>query len=311
MSLSISQILSVSYPAVLNEMKKPMNQFAESAFLRALESMGAIKRVSMGPTIEHTLDYQRNPGTDFLATDLTTTSLSKVDVLTAASYDPGQLSVPIVWSKGDDAKNPTENQKVALVKSLLENAFTSHDDALEQALFATSTDGFLGLATLVPESGQGTVGGINAATETWWRNYSGSYLDNGTDIEAQMTTAWNTAAKGTGGAAPTLLVSGSEAQSLYEATLQTFQRFIDTSEADGGFKKLAFKTSQYVFSQYGGDHIYFLNPKFLRLNVSSDAYRQKGETIEIPTANGFVCKIYSMLQATTNNKSRLAVIASA
>lgn len=305
---TISQILSVSYPAVLNEMRKPANQFAENAFLRELEARGMLKRESLGPTIEHTLDYQRNPGTDFLATDLTATSLSKVEVLTAASYEPGQLSVPIVWSKGDEAKNPSVNQKVALVKSLLENAITSHDDAIEEAIFGTSTDGFLGLATIVPDNGVGSPGGINASVDAWWANYSSTYLAAGTDIEAQMTTAWNTAAKGTGGKSPDVLVSGAEAQALYEGTLQTFQRFIDVKEADGGFKKLAFKTARYVFSQYGDDHIYFLNSKCFGIQASKEAFREKGDTVEIPNANGYVVKIYSMLQTTTNNKSRLAVI---
>lgn len=309
MALSISQILAVSYPAVLNEMRKPQNQWAESAFLRELERKGALKRVSMGPTIEHTLDYQRNPGTDFLATDLTTTSLSKVDVMTAASYDPGQLSVPIVWSKGDEAKNPTENQKVALVKSLLENAITSHDDAIEEALFSTTTDGFLGLQNLVPDSGQGSPGGIDASTAAWWRNYSATYASAGTNIEAQMTKAWNTAAKGTGSSkSPDIIVSGADAQGIYEGALQALQRFIDVKEADGGFKSLAFKSARYVFSQYGGTRIYFLNSKCFMLNVSKEAFREKGETIEIPNANGYVCKLYSMLQATTNNKSRLSVL---
>ncbi len=308
---TISQILSVSYPAVLNEMRKPANQFAENAFLREMEAKGMLKRESLGPTIEHTLDYQRNPGTDFLATDLTATSLSKVEVLTAASYEPGQLSVPVVWSKGDEAKNPSVNQKVALVKSLLENAITSHDDAIEEAIFGTSTDGFLGLQNIVPDSGEGSPGGIDASVDVWWANYSATYLANGTDIEAQMTTAWNTAAKGTGGKSPDLLVSGAEAQALYEGTLQTFQRFIDVKEADGGFKKLAFKTARYIFSQYGDDHIYFLNSKCFGVRASKEAFREKGDTVEIPNANGYVVKIYSMLQTTTNNKSRLAVIRSA
>ena len=311
MSLTISQILAASFTAVANEKNKPMNQWAENAFLRELEAQGAIKRISFGPTLEHTLDYQSNPGASFLATDFQTTSLAKVEVLTAASYDPGQLSVPITWSKGDEARNPSENQKVALVSSLLDNAFTSHDSLIEENLFGTSNDGFLGMASIIPDSGQGTPGGISAVTESWWRNYSTTYLANFTDIEAQMTVAWNTASKGTGGAAPTLIVSGSDAQAGYESTLQTFQRFIDTSEADGGFKKLAFKTSRYIFSQFGDDHMYFLNPKFFRLNVSKEAYRMKGETIEIPNANGYVVKIYSMLQTTTNNKSRLAVLRSA
>ncbi len=309
MALTVSQILAVSYPAVLNEKRSPTNQWAESAFLREMERQGAIVKKSFGPTIEKTLDYLRNPGTDFLATDLTTTSLSKVEVLTAAVYTPGQLTVPITWSKADEATNSSEVQKVALVASLSGNAIDSHDDAIEEGLFATSTDGFLGLQTIIPDSGQGSVGGISAATEAWWRNYSGSYASDGSDIEAQMTTAWNTTAKGSGSnLAPKGVVSDSATQSLYESSLVSRQRYVDTDEANSGFKVLAFKTARYVFSQYAGTRIYFWNPKSLQLMTSKEAFRTKGDTIELPTANGYTVKLFSMLQLVTDNKSRLAVL---
>lgn len=306
---TIGQMAAASYDAVLNLNRTPANQWAESAFLRELERQKAIERKSLGPNIEKTLDYQRNPGTDFLATDMTTTSLAKTVVLTAAQIVPGELSVPVTWSKGDEAKNPTENQKVDFVKALLTNAINSHDDAIEQALFATVTDGFYGLASAVPDSGQGDFEGIDASVDAWWRNYSGSYLDDGTDMEAQMTVAWNTAAKGSGSQlVPTLIVSGADAQALFESTQQAFQRWIDTDELKAGFKILGFKTTRYVFSQYGGTNLYFLNPKSFNLTVSKEAFRQKGDTIEIPNANAYVFKIYSMLQTTTDNKSRLAVL---
>lgn len=305
---TVAQIFAASYPAVLNARNKAANQFLESALLREFERQKFVVRKSLGPTIEHTLDYIRNPGTDFLASDLTTTSLSKVEVLTAAVYTPGALSVPVVWSKADEAKNPTENQKVNLVTSLIDNALASHDDALEEALFATSTDGFLGLQTILPDNGQGSPGGIDASVDAWWRNYTAQYAANGSDIEAAFTTAFNTAAKGTGGSAPTLIASGAAPQALYESALQDQQRWIDTSEADGGFKMLAFKTARYVYSQYGGDRVYFLSPKHFSLNVSREAYRQKGDTIEIPSAQGFVTKLFSLLQFTTSNKSRGAVL---
>lgn len=309
---SISQILAVSYPAVLNENRKPTNQWAESALLREMERQGAIEKKSLGATIERTLDYQRNPGTDFLASDLTGTSLNKVEVLTAASFDPGQLSVPIVWSKADEAKNPSENQKIALVKSLIENALTSHDDAIEEALFATNTDGFLGFLTNIPSSGTGTVGGVDATVDVWWRNYAANYATTGTDLVTQLTTAWNTTAKGSGSKlAPTLLVSSSEAQSLFEATQQPLQRYVDSEELKAGFKIIGFKTSRWVFSQYASStpsRIYGINPKSYRLTVSKEAFREKGDTVEIPNANGYVCKIFSMLQTTLDNKSRLFIL---
>lgn len=312
MALDISQMIAVSYPAVLADMRKPTNQWAESAFMRELDRQGAIVSKSLGATIEAPLDYQRNAGTDFLATDLTPTSLAKTEVLTAASYSVAELSVPIVWSKGDDAKNPEENQKIALVKALLENAINSHDDAIEEALFATTTDGFLGLATHVPTSGQGQDGGIDASTEVFWRNPVDTYAADGSDIEAVLTGLWNTAAKGSGSSlAPKLLVSGADAQALFESTQIAQQRFVDTQELNAGFKVLAFKTARYVFSQYGDDKIYGLNPKSFQLITSKQYFRDRGETREIDAANGFVSKIYSALQSITNNKSRLFVASQA
>jgi hypothetical protein len=196
MALSISQMAAVSYPAVLNEMRKPENQWAENAFLREFERQGGIKRESLGPTIEATLDYQRNPNAEFLATDLQTTSLSKTEVITAASYTPAEISVPVTWSKKDEVQNPSENQKVALVKSLLENGINSHDDLLEQAFFAaTATNGFASLISYFPTSGQGSVGGVDSATETWWRHPQNTYVDD-TDIEAGMTLTWNQCEQG-------------------------------------------------------------------------------------------------------------------
>jgi len=311
MAASIEQIVAVSYPAVLAEMRKAANQWTENAALREAERQGVIDRVSLGPTIECPLDYRVNPDTAVLAGDQDEASLVKTDVLTSASYSVAQISVPVVWTKGDEAKNPTENQKIALVKQLLENGINSHDDLIEQLIFTSSTAGgdeFNGLDNLVSASGTGTVGGIDASVETWWKNYADTYVD-ASDIEATFTTAFNKAMKGSGSTlAPKFMISGTAPHVLYESGLQTLQRFIDKDEADGGFKVLAFKNARYVFSQYGGTKVYFLNPKNYNIVVSRQYFRDKGNTIEIPAQNAFVFKIYSALQAVTNNRSRLAVV---
>src|SRR5690606_6313879 len=150
---TISQILSVSYPAVINQKNKAANQFAESAALREMERQRMLQRKSLGPTIEHTLDYKRNPSTQFLTTDLQTTSLTKTAVLTAAVYAPASISAEVTWAKADEAKNPSVNQKIALVSSLIDNVLESHDDILEEALFQANTDGFLGFPGLLPDDG--------------------------------------------------------------------------------------------------------------------------------------------------------------
>ena len=311
MALDISQITAVSYPAVLAEMRKAANQWNESTAMRELERQGAVQRVALGENIEVPLDYRSNPDTAVLAADQDTAALLKTEVFTSAVYEIAQMNVPVTWTKGDDAKNPSENQKIAFVKGLLENGINSHDDLIEQMIFTGSSAGGTevnGLDDLVPTSGQGSVGGISAVTETFWRNPTETYTD-ASDIEAAMTTLYNETLKGSGSTLGTkFIISGATPHALYESSLQSLQRFNDTSEADGGFKVLAFKTARYVFSQYGGTSLYFLNPKSYNLVVSKQYFRDKGNTNEVQGQNAFYFLIYSALQTITNNKSRLGVL---
>jgi hypothetical protein len=281
--------------------------------LHKLESMGALVRKSLGATIEAPLDYQRNPGTVIQATELQPLSLTKTEVVTAASYAIAEVTAPVTWSKKDEATNPSETQKVALVKQLLENGIESHDDILETDLFLSTTNGFLGLKTVIPfVASAGSLGGIDPAGNTFWRNQTATYVDD-TDIESAFTTVWNQCAKGSGSKLlPTLMVSDAPTQSLFEGTQQANQRY-ETQELKAGFKTLMFKTAQYVFSQYAGNSgaVYFLNPKNFKIVVSKEYFRDRGETQEIPNANGYGFKIYSALQVITDNRSRLGIAGTA
>jgi len=306
MSLSISQYIASSYAAVLNYQRKPANQWEESAFLRELERQNGIDKKSLGSSIEKTLDYQANPGASFLAANDSTVDMNATDVITAASYGPAaQLGVPIKWYNADEVANTTENQKIDFVKSLLTNGIKTHDDKIERACFVANTNGFLGFPTHITSNGQGSDGGIDAGSETWWRNQFGTYTDD-TDIEAGMTVLWDQCAKGSGSSLmPTGIVSDATTQALYESTQQALQRYVDTKELDAGFKVLAFKTSRYCFSQFASDTLYFWNPRSLQLTVSKEFFREMGETQQIPNQFGYIRKIYSALQLTTDNRSRL------
>lgn len=156
----LSQIISASYPTVLKQLKSD-NQFAESALLREFEKQGGVKVVGGAPSIESPLDYRRNPDATTLATDMTASPASlatKTDVISSASYTPSIISVPMVWSKADEVRNASENQKIDLVKSLITNSISSHGDLVEALLLGATVNGFHGLKTILPITGQGTVG---------------------------------------------------------------------------------------------------------------------------------------------------------
>lgn len=306
MALTIGQIAAISYTAVLNEKRKPANQWAQSSLLAEMQKQGFIVHKSLGDGVECTLDYRSNPDTEF-TTELQTLGMNKTEVITAASYDIAELSAPVKWSKKDEVQNPTENQKVNLATSLMSNAIESHDDKIETGLFATSTVGFLGYGTHISTAGTGSDGGIDSSVETWWRNQQSTYVDD-TDIEAAFTTVYNNAAKGSGATiVPTLMVSDGATQAIFEGSQQAQQRWVDTQDLKAGFKTLGFKTCRYVFSPRGGTSVFFTTPRALQLVVSKEYFRDKSETQEIQNQNGFVFKIYSALQLVTNNRSRLGV----
>lgn len=306
MAFPITQILAASFKGIVNVSRKAENQWAESSLMAEFERQGFIVKKSFGSTLEATLDVRRNPGTVIQASDLVPLSMQKTEVLSAASYDIAEVTAPIVWSKKDEVMNPSENQVVDLVKGLVNNALDSHDDILEQSMFLTSTNGFLGFLTHIPDNGQGTDGGIDSGVETVWRSQQATYVDD-TDIESCFTSVWNACAKGSGSKLmPTLMVSDGPTQAIFEGTQQAFQRYAD-QELTAGFKTLMFKTARYIFSQYGGTRVYFSNPRSLQLQVSKEYFRDLGEAQELENANGFGKKVYTACQLLTNNKSRLGV----
>ncbi len=305
MAITIQQLAAASYARVVA--KTPYNQWSQSTLLNTMEKMGYIKRVSFGNTIEVPLDYRRNPGAKFLTTELETMSTSATEILTAASADFAELSVPVFWSNRTEVANSSENQKVDIVDSLISNAKLSHDDVVEAAFFATSTNGFLGLPTFMQTAGTGTVHGIDSSAETWWRNAAAQYVDE-TNIEASLDTAWYAASKGTG--APNeanLLVSDGATKALFEGTQSGLNRY-DSQVWKAGATKLMFKTAEWVHSQYGTSSIYGLNPKNLHMEVSKEYFRDKRETENITNANGRGFLMYSALQMIATNRSRLFVV---
>lgn len=311
MALTISQIVAASYNAILAEARKPTNNWSANPALRALEKAGFIERMDYGPQIEVPIDYRANPDTAVLVGDQDTAALVKTEVLTAAAYDIAQLNVPMTWTRGDEVKNPSENQKIALVRAIVENGLLSHDNEIEQRIFTTSSVGGVeinGLNDLVSTAGTGSPGGINSTVETWWRNMTDTFVD-GSDIEAAMTEMFDACAKGSGEPnQPTILISGTSSHALYESQLQTLQQFVNTDEADAGFKVLAFKGAKYIFSHRGTDLIYFLNPKNYKLTVSNGNFRDKGETQTIQGQNAYYAMIYSALQFVVTNRWRLGVL---
>ncbi len=101
--LSIGRILVASYPNVLKEQKQGRAWVNRS--LQVLEDQKRIRHTSLAPTVE----VGRINGESL-------------------TFHVSEISVPIVWSEKDEQVANTENKKIDLVATLLENGLDSHDD---------------------------------------------------------------------------------------------------------------------------------------------------------------------------------------
>ncbi len=313
MAIPFTQLVAATFDDVVNEKNKAADGWSDSSFLKTLERLGGVKKISGGATLQLTLDYKQNPAADFLATDATSTSTSKTEVLTAASYSLIPLVVPVNWTFFDEAVNSEKAQKVDLVTSIVDNALASHDQAVEDGMFGTTggTDGFNTLIDIYSENGEGTVGTIVSGTETWWKNQFKDWgTDTGATLLADYTTLYNSCAKGSGGRKPNVIVGGAAMHALYEAALTANQRFVGADKASGGFTELAFKNIPYVFSSEcpASENAFMFNTNDTKLFVVMSAWRQRRAVQDHTNAAMSNMKIFSVCQIATRNRSRGGVI---
>jgi hypothetical protein len=313
MAIPFEQLVAATYDDVVNEKNKAADQWSDSSFLKTLERLGGVKKIPGGATLQLTLDYKANPAADFLLTDVTSTSTSKTEILTAASYDLVPLVVPVNWSFFDEAVNSERNQKVDLVSSIVDNALASHDQSLEDAMFAATggTDGFNTMIDIYSENGEGTVGTIVSGTETWWKSQFKDWgTDTGATLLADYTTLYNSCAKGSGGRKPNIIVGGAAMHANYEAALTANQRFVSSDKASGGFTDLAFKTIPYIFSSEvaANENAFMFNTNDTKLFVVMSAWRKRRKVQDHVNAAMSNLKIFSVCQIATRNRSRGGVI---
>lgn len=307
MAIPFEQLVASTYDDVVNERNKAADQWSESSFLKALEELGGVKKTAGGATLQITLDYKQNPAAEFLATDTTGTSTSKTEILTAASYDWAILVSVVNWSMKDEALNSDKNQKVDLVSAIVDNMLTSHDQVVEDALFAAAaTDGFSSLPLIYTTDGTGSIGTIDASIETWWKNQFKDWgADTGATLLADYTTLYNSCKKGSGGRAPNVIVSSATMQASFEAALVANQRFANVNKASGGFTELQFKTIPYLFtSEYTSDSAWMFHTNDTKLYVVSSAWRQRRPTIDHVNALMKNVKTFSVAQIATRLRSR-------
>jgi hypothetical protein len=162
--------------------------------------------------------------------------------------------------------DPASKGKLQLApneKVILFNLLTEHMEALELGFIekldielhrdgTASTDAVVGLDALISRTpAVGTVGGLDASTRTYWRNYSAGAVASASLIST-METAWRSCIRN--GGAPDFILAGSTFIDTYRSLLTLTQnteagkpKQIDVSTGTGARTGLFFKGVEIVW----------------------------------------------------------------
>jgi len=243
-----------------------------------------MQTVSGGRTIVQELEYAEN-ATFQRYSGYETLNISPSDVFTAAEFDWKQAAVAVSISGLEgDVQNTGPEAVINLLASRIKNAEKTMANNIAADVYsdgtASSGKQIGGLQLLVADDPTtGTVGGINRATWSFWRNkvYDAS-TDGGTaatsaNIQKYMNSIYLQLVRGTDH--PDLIMADNNYYQLYLQSLQTIQRITSDEMAQAGFVSLKYMNSDVVLDGgYGGNcptnHMYFLNTDYIHWRPHRD-----------------------------------------
>jgi hypothetical protein len=252
------------------------NVTENNALLMRLRKRGKVKPVSGGRTIVQELEYAEN-GTFRRYSGYELLNVAPSTVFTSAEFNYAQAAVAVSISGLEELQNSGENAIIDLLESRIANAERTLVNNIAADCYSDGTaDGgkqIGGLALIVDITpSTGTVGGIDAATWSFWRNVAfdsttdGSTAATSANIQSFMNRVYLQLVRGTD--KPDLIVAGNEYYRLYLESLQTIQRVTSDEMAQAGFESLKYMGADVVLDGgYGGacdtQRMYFLNTNYL------------------------------------------------
>lgn len=157
------------------------NVSRNNALLTRLNKRGKIKSFSGGRTIVQELNYANNQTFTWYS-GYQTVNINPSQVFSSAEYPIRQAALAVSISGLEELQNSGEEAIIDLLESRVENGEMTFMNAMSNGIYGDGsvTGSINGLQLLVAAAPQtGTVGGIDRALWTFWRNLVFSALTNG------------------------------------------------------------------------------------------------------------------------------------
>lgn len=245
-----------------------------NALLAVLRQRGNVRTVPGGREIVEELDWDEN-STYHRYSDAELLNIDPSEVLSAATYTPKQVAISITITGREQTLNRGQEQSLSLLRGRLKNAERTGMNGVSRDIYSDGTaDGgrqITGLQAQVSKSPTtGTVGGINAANFTFWRNVTNASPFPALTF-ANLKRVWEDlyVAVCRGTEKPDLMVCDNETYVTYWSGLTELQRFASRSMGKLGWENtLRFNASTVVLDGgHGGAApertTYLLNTEYL------------------------------------------------
>ena len=172
------------------------------------------------------------------------------------------------------------------------------------------------LGHIIQTNGEGTVGGIDSATWTFWRNQfkeatgtntaATPSVANSVQFKGDMNAMWLSTARGND--TPDLIIMSHDFYSLYEVSEQEKQRYADSDMAKAGFTTLKYKTADVIFDSNTNfastsETAYFINTDFLFLAQHREAKWTPDEEKRPTNQDAIAIPIYWMGNLVCTNRA--------
>jgi len=258
------------------------NVTENNALLKRLKMRGNVKPVSGGRTIVQELEYAEN-GTFKRYSGYETLNINPSDVFTAAEFNYAQAAVAVSISGLEQLQNSGKEAVIDLLGSRIKNAEKTMMNNIAADCYSDGTaDGgkqIGGLALLIDTTpSTGTVGGINAATWSFWQNIANTgTAATAANIQGLMNTVALQLVRGVDFA--DLIIAGSNKYNYYLQSLQAIQRITDENSAGAGFTSLKYfgagnSADVVLDGGVGGncpaDSMFFINTNYLHFRPHTD-----------------------------------------
>jgi hypothetical protein len=297
------------------------NIFTSRALFYALGEKGFKEQADGGRLIEYGLEFAENT-TNQMIGELDTIDTTRIDVFDVARFDWKIAAGSVVFSDLEKLRAAASSGKYDLVAEKLENGRDSHIALLNRQCWGLGSgsndiDGIQKIISSTPTTG--TVGGVNRATFSFWRNRQNSGAKTTTiydNLRSAMRTTWNQCSLGGVKMKPSCVVMDSTTFGGYEGILLANERITSDDKkrnADAGILQgaLMFKDAPAFFDEDApASSVYFLNSEVLKFVYLKGGWMKLKDEVEPANQLAAVRRIATFGNLTTSGSRHLGVVTS-